>query len=126
MERLHQCAEKEFQGYLNSEGPSQEFNEFRTKLAGLTSVTKNYFENLVRALENGLSDVDSHTVSSRVGSSQNAGGGSGKGRGGKGKGSTSKSSSSRNMDDSSHWYCESCTFANVKSSTLCEICERPR
>lgn len=36
LERLHQCAEKEFQGYLNSEGPSQEFNEFRTKLAGLT------------------------------------------------------------------------------------------
>ncbi|KAG6409433.1 hypothetical protein SASPL_127472 [Salvia splendens] len=86
LERLHQCAEKEFQVYLNSEGPSQEFNEFKTKLAGLTSVTKNYFENLVRALENGLSDVDSHTVSSRAGSSQAAGGGSGKGRSSKGKG----------------------------------------
>ncbi|KAK4487893.1 hypothetical protein RD792_003631 [Penstemon davidsonii] len=36
LERLHQCAEKEFQGYLNSEGPSEGFNEFRTKLAGLT------------------------------------------------------------------------------------------
>lgn len=36
LERLHQCAEKEFEGYLNSEGPSKDFNEFRTKLAGLT------------------------------------------------------------------------------------------
>lgn len=36
LERLHQCAEKEFEGYLHSEGPSKEFNEFRTKLAGLT------------------------------------------------------------------------------------------
>ncbi|KAK9041451.1 hypothetical protein V6N11_016551 [Hibiscus sabdariffa] len=54
LERLHQCAEKELQVYLNAEGPSKDFNEFRTKLAGLTSVTRNYFENLVRA----LSDVD--------------------------------------------------------------------
>lgn len=36
LERLHQCAEKELQGYLDAEGPSKEFNEFRTKLAGLT------------------------------------------------------------------------------------------
>ncbi|KAL2538228.1 Uncharacterized protein Fot_19619 [Forsythia ovata] len=28
--------EKEFQGYLNAEGPSKDFNEFGTKLAGLT------------------------------------------------------------------------------------------
>ncbi|KAL1535258.1 RBR-type E3 ubiquitin transferase [Salvia divinorum] len=59
LERLHQCAEKELMNYLNSKGPSKDFNDFRTKLAGLTSVTRNYFENLVRALENGLSDVDS-------------------------------------------------------------------
>lgn len=36
LERLHQCAEKELQNYLNSEGPSKDFNDFRTKLAGLT------------------------------------------------------------------------------------------
>ncbi|KAL2512459.1 putative E3 ubiquitin-protein ligase ARI7 [Abeliophyllum distichum] len=84
LERLHQCAEKEFQGYLNAEGPSKDFNEFRTKLAGLTSVTKNYFENLVRALENGLSDVDSQSSCSRAGSSKNLGGGS-KGKSNRGK-----------------------------------------
>ncbi|KAL2493898.1 RanBP-type and C3HC4-type zinc finger-containing protein 1 [Forsythia ovata] len=33
---LHQCAEKEFHGYLNAEGPSKDFNEFGTKSAGLT------------------------------------------------------------------------------------------
>ena len=36
LERLHQCAEKELMNYLNSEGPSKDFNDFRTKLAGLT------------------------------------------------------------------------------------------
>ncbi|KAJ6792963.1 putative E3 ubiquitin-protein ligase ARI8 isoform X1 [Iris pallida] len=49
LERLHQCTEKELQIYLESETPMKEFNDFRTKLAGLTSVTRNYFENLVRA-----------------------------------------------------------------------------
>ncbi|XP_065618625.1 probable E3 ubiquitin-protein ligase ARI8 isoform X2 [Quercus suber] len=127
LERLHQCAEKELQVYLNAEGPSKDFNEFRTKLAGLTSVTRNYFENLVRALENGLSDVDSHGACSRTTSSKSLGGGSSKGRGGRGKGTASKSSSSsRNIDDSSHWSCEHCTFANVKSATICQICQQRR
>lgn len=36
LERLHQCAEKELQVYLNADGQSKDFNEFRTKLAGLT------------------------------------------------------------------------------------------
>ncbi|KAK9997871.1 hypothetical protein SO802_017474 [Lithocarpus litseifolius] len=127
LERLHQCAEKELQVYLNAEGPSKDFNEFRTKLAGLTSVTRNYFENLVRALENRLSDVDSHGACSRTTSSKSLGGGSSKGRGGRGKGTTSKSSSSsRNIDDSSHWSCEHCTFANVKSATICQMCHQRR
>ncbi|ONM16405.1 putative E3 ubiquitin-protein ligase ARI8 [Zea mays] len=36
LERLHQCAEKELQIYLDAESPSKDFNDFRTKLAGLT------------------------------------------------------------------------------------------
>lgn len=36
LERLHQCAEKELQTYLDAQGPCEDFNEFRTKLAGLT------------------------------------------------------------------------------------------
>lgn len=35
LERLHQCVEKELQNYL-TEGTPDEFNNFRTKLAGLT------------------------------------------------------------------------------------------
>lgn len=36
LERLHQCAEKDLQTFLCAEGPSKEFDDFRTKLAGLT------------------------------------------------------------------------------------------
>uniref|UniRef100_A0A3N7GKB5 RBR-type E3 ubiquitin transferase n=1 Tax=Populus trichocarpa TaxID=3694 RepID=A0A3N7GKB5_POPTR len=96
LERLHQCAEKELQQFLAADGPSKEFDEFRTKLAGLTSVTKNYFENLVRALENGLADVDSHGACSKTTSSKNAS--VSKGKGGKGKGGKT-GGSSKNGDD---------------------------
>ncbi|EYU39736.1 hypothetical protein ABFS82_06G177500 [Erythranthe guttata] len=129
LERLHQCAEKEFQGYLNSGGPSENFNEFRTKLAGLTSVTKNYFENLVQALENGLSDVDSHAVTSKASGSKNPGG-SNKGRGSKSKGGGTTTSRligpSRNIDDSGHWSCDYCTYANVRSANVCGMCHQTR
>lgn len=126
LERLHQCAEKELQGYFEAEGPSKEFNEFRTKLAGLTSVTRNYFENLVRALENGLSDVDSHGACSRAASSKSLGSGSIKVKGIRGKGIGSRSSNSRNIDDSGHWSCDYCTFANVKAATVCQMCRQCR
>ncbi|GAA0154249.1 ubiquitin-protein ligase [Lithospermum erythrorhizon] len=86
LERLHQCAEKELQNYLNADGPLKEFSDFRTKLAGLTSVTRNYFENLVRALENGLVDVDSQAACSKSISMVTAAGTS-KAKNGKGKGS---------------------------------------
>ncbi|GMH07609.1 hypothetical protein Nepgr_009449 [Nepenthes gracilis] len=101
LERLHQCTEKDLQVYLKPKGPSKDFNEFRTKLAGLTSVTRNYFENLVCALENGLSDVDAHGACSRTASSKSTGGGSSRGRSGKGKGSAAKSTGgpSRSIDD---------------------------
>ncbi|XP_038990890.1 probable E3 ubiquitin-protein ligase ARI8 isoform X2 [Hibiscus syriacus] len=103
LERLHRCAEKELQVYLNAEAPLKDFNEFRSKLAGLTSVTRTYFENLVRALENGLSDVNSRGACSRMGSSKSLGGGNSRGRSGKGKASTHRSSASnRNNDGSGH------------------------
>lgn len=128
LERLHQCAEKELQGYLNvDKGPSKDFNEFRMKLAGLTSVTRNYFENLVRALENGLSDVDTHGgTTSRVGGSRGLGAGSSKSRNGRNKGTTptGRSSGSRNIDDSGHWSCEYCTYANPKSANVCQMCQQ--
>ncbi|KAE9448068.1 hypothetical protein C3L33_20036, partial [Rhododendron williamsianum] len=157
LERLHQCAEKELDVYLNDDGQLKDFNVFRTKLAGLTRVngdrkvnragrdmiqihprvasssslsifetmaktllsspcnpwlcsdtartlcrsvasigciscraiedggilcvTRNYFENLVSALENGLSDVDTCGACSRT-ASLGGGASSSKGKGG--------------------------------------------
>lgn len=81
LERLHHCAEKELETYLKAEKPSDDFNDFRTKLTGLTAVTKNYFENLVRALENGLADVDSEGTCSKTSSKGAAGSSKQKGNG---------------------------------------------
>ncbi|GFP88809.1 probable E3 ubiquitin-protein ligase ari8 [Phtheirospermum japonicum] len=58
LERLHHCAEKEMDKYLSADCPSEDFRDFRSKLVDLTSVTKSFFENLVRALENNLSEVE--------------------------------------------------------------------
>ncbi|KAF1883075.1 hypothetical protein Lal_00003257 [Lupinus albus] len=124
LERLHQCAEKELQVFLDDEDPSREFNDFRTKLAGLTSVTRNYFENLVEALENGLSDVYSNGAnSSKTTSSKNAAGSSK--RVGRGKG-TIRASMSNRMTDDNLWSCEHCTYANAKSATTCQMCNQQR
>ncbi|KAL6976260.1 RBR-type E3 ubiquitin transferase [Sarracenia purpurea var. burkii] len=125
LERLHQCAEKDLQTYLNAEAPLDDFNDFRTKLAGLTSVTRNYFENLVRALENGLSDVDSLGGCSKTASSKSLGV-VGKGKGGRGKGASRTGGPSRNLDDSGSWTCDQCTYLNARSATTCELCNQLR
>ncbi|CAN6580432.1 hypothetical protein TB2_031387 [Malus domestica] len=95
LERLHQCAEKELLQFLSAEGPSKEFVDFHTKLAGLTGVTKNYFQNLVTALEKGLCDVDSQAACGGSTSSKNVG--SSKAKGGKGKVTSRGGGSSRNV-----------------------------
>jgi ariadne-1 len=59
LERLHHCAEQEVKEFHDAaESPSPNLNNYRMKLTQLTKVTKSFFENLVTALENGLSDVD--------------------------------------------------------------------
>ncbi|CAN6826263.1 unnamed protein product [Brassica oleracea] len=58
LERLHHCAEEELQHFVDeTDDLSTDFDDFRKKLIGLTKVTKTYFENLVKALENDLADV---------------------------------------------------------------------
>ncbi|KAI3783741.1 hypothetical protein L1987_42827 [Smallanthus sonchifolius] len=97
------------------------------KLARLTSVTRNYFENLVRALVNGLSDVDAHCGTSRTGGSRGLGVGSSKSRSSSNRNKgTTPTARSRNIDDSGHWSCEYCTFANAKSATACQMCQQRR
>ncbi|GJX45125.1 zinc finger, C6HC-type containing protein, partial [Tanacetum coccineum] len=62
LERLHLCAEQELKIYIEKEvvdaATSFEFDSFRLKLTHLTNVTRSYFKNLVRALENGLSELN--------------------------------------------------------------------
>ncbi|KAF7142683.1 hypothetical protein RHSIM_Rhsim05G0164800 [Rhododendron simsii] len=99
------------------------------RLVFVLRVTRNYFENLVSALENGLSDVDTRGACCRTASSKSLGGGasSSKGKGVRGKGITSRwSTSTRNLGDSGHWSCDYCTFANPKSATLCQMCQQRR
>ncbi|MFS7996573.1 putative Zinc finger, RanBP2-type [Helianthus anomalus] len=88
------------------------------------SVTRNYFENLVRALENGLSDVDARGGTSRTGGSRGLGAGSSKNS--RNKGAAPPAARSRNIDDSGHWSCEYCTFANVRSANVCQMCQHRR
>ncbi|KNA22964.1 hypothetical protein SOVF_029080 [Spinacia oleracea] len=126
LERLHQCAEKELLVFLDDGvfdiNVTPDFGTFRPKLAQLTRVTCSYFENLVRALENGLSEVDSQAASST--SVKNGGA---KGKGGKGKGSSRTGRAvARNIDDSDRWNCDRCTYANPDSSSLCQMCHHQR
>ncbi|MCO5594773.1 hypothetical protein L7F22_048806 [Adiantum nelumboides] len=114
LERLHQCAEKDVKSHLDGDAPSESsFNDFRTKLAGLTSVTRTYFQKIVKALENGLADVESSA----------AGQGSSKGKNIRPKANSSKDDNSgRLVDEDGHWYCGHCTFANTGTSTTCSMC----
>ncbi|GKE03046.1 probable E3 ubiquitin-protein ligase ARI8, partial [Tanacetum coccineum] len=69
LERLHFWAETRLWTYVTNyhrEASLENFSSFRAKLANLTRVTRSYFEKLVRALENGLSEVDSHEVVSKT------------------------------------------------------------
>uniref|UniRef100_A0A0A9GXQ4 RanBP2-type domain-containing protein n=1 Tax=Arundo donax TaxID=35708 RepID=A0A0A9GXQ4_ARUDO len=96
-----------------------EFGDFRVKLAGLTSVTRNYFENLVQALEAGLEDVRSTgqaATSSNATSSKKAGT----------KGKSSKRQHVKPSLDHSEdgWPCERCTFLNPPSVDVCNVCEK--
>lgn len=120
LERLHQCAEKELQVYVEAEVPMKEFTDFRIKLAGLTSVTRNYFENLVKALESGLEDVgpNRQTNNSKSSTSMNT---SSKNS----SGNSSRSSTTTNSLDN-YWSCDRCTYANPSSNLACEMCERHR
>lgn len=62
VERLHSCTEIGVGKFLAADGLSERFDEFWEKLIELTGVTRNYFENLVNSMENGLSFVVSIPV----------------------------------------------------------------
>ncbi|KAK4338847.1 hypothetical protein RND71_040309 [Anisodus tanguticus] len=144
---FHQCAEKELQVYLDADGLLKDFNEFRTKLAGLTrSVILVVVGNnsgltfignpsariLAETKESGPSfrkwplGYGFSWCMQQNSKLENLGGGSGKVKGSRGKGTASRSVSSRNMDDSGHWSCEYCTYANARSANVCQMCQQHR
>ncbi|WCJ44262.1 RING/U-box superfamily protein [Euphorbia peplus] len=61
LSRLHECAEEELKQFI-AEDPAEldEFNKYYYKLVNLTRVTRNFFENLVKGLQNGL-EVGDHS-----------------------------------------------------------------
>ncbi|KAF5177833.1 E3 ubiquitin-protein ligase dbl4, partial [Thalictrum thalictroides] len=132
LERLHQCVEKDLKPLI--EGNTQDhFNELRNKLSVLTTVTRNFFENLVRALENGLADVDTMDVCSKSGLSGNSKAtvGMKMKKSGWGKGTTSRTSvvgqtHHGQQQQQQSWSCERCTYFNQESPTICQICNQHR
>ncbi|KAB1205917.1 putative E3 ubiquitin-protein ligase ARI7 [Morella rubra] len=60
LEKLLNCAE-DISEFLTKRREIR-FNNFRLKLSMLTTVAKNYFENRVEALENGLEEVHSQIL----------------------------------------------------------------
>jgi ariadne-1 len=66
LENLHHSAENDMKEFLKEKTSAEKFNDFRIKLTRLTAVTRTYFENLVKALENGLEDVYSQEACSKV------------------------------------------------------------
>ncbi|KAL7109199.1 hypothetical protein ACP275_06G160500 [Erythranthe tilingii] len=64
IERLHRCAaDKDIGMYVNDDFDWADFVEFQRKLVNLTNVTRNYFEEWVRALENDLCEVIETSIS---------------------------------------------------------------
>jgi hypothetical protein len=99
------------------------------------SVTRNYFENLVRALETGLNDVGpsnsqagfNQAACSKSTSSKSLAPTKSKSSKNRSSGAatSSRSGSSRGMDDSI-WTCDSCTCTNPKTNSHCQACDRHR
>ncbi|KAJ4914530.1 putative E3 ubiquitin-protein ligase ARI12 [Raphanus sativus] len=57
LRKLYNYAEDELNALLDSDGPSENFNKFRSDLSDWTRITRNYYELLVRDIEDGLSNV---------------------------------------------------------------------
>ncbi|KAF2283766.1 hypothetical protein GH714_015037 [Hevea brasiliensis] len=93
LEKLHNCVERELQPFLYYENQLKHFDDYRRNLIQLAIVTENYFEKLVKALENGLSDV--HKASS---------------------------SSSKDIFEDDYWFCDCCIYANPFSVNKCQMC----
>ncbi|GMI91221.1 ARABIDOPSIS ARIADNE 8, ARIADNE 8 [Hibiscus trionum] len=112
LERLHDCAEKVLLPFLQQKRSTMEFIDFRKKLTLLTSVTRKFFDNLVTALQNGLSDVNSEgkmisTAATLTGAPD--------------FNTNINTATATSMEP---WACAYCSFENEGSSTFCTVCGR--
>ncbi|KAJ1422076.1 E3 ubiquitin-protein ligase [Sesbania bispinosa] len=111
-EELDRCVGLELGEYLNAER-KDDFNGFCLKLVNLTNVTKNYFDKLVKALEDGLADVyvNNNTRMKRKLSEI---------------GNTSYQRGTRRiitidgLANDDLWQCEACGYYNSASSPMCQ------
>lgn len=130
LERLHDCVEKELRQFLS--GPpdvpaTATFNEYRTKLAGLTSVTNTYFINLVKALESGLEDCKVKILPPSTKLSRPKSNNDKKKKGKEGSGWRGQGGASRGLsEESPAWACLHCTTFNLSNTTTCTACALPR
>lgn len=121
LERLHHCAEEELQAHLVAQTPKEGFSKFRVKLDGLTSVTRTYFENLVRALETGLQDICSADPSAT--SNYGIRGVNGRPAGRSETGTSSGPGGFIGIGFNDLWSCVLCSFVNPSTASICKICE---
>ncbi|KAF0914090.1 hypothetical protein E2562_026498 [Oryza meyeriana var. granulata] len=94
----------------------QSYIEDNKKRKLIGHVTRNYFENLVEALEAGLEDVHATGQSASI-STSSSNKPAIKGKSGQKK--VAKTSSEHSHD---RWPCDRCTFINPSSSDTCDIC----
>lgn len=118
LERLHRSAEIDLEVYFDRKctlsGTSKEFVDFRGNLVWLTSVTRNYFENLVRALENGLQEVNSWKTRRN------------KAKINKGIRKIAPFGGAIAVHEDGQWACTTCTYVNSIAFNTCELCETDR
>ncbi|KAJ1378141.1 Zinc finger, CCHC-type [Sesbania bispinosa] len=111
-EKLDQCVGMELREYLNVER-KDDFNDFCLKLVNLTNVTKNYFDKLVKALEDGLVDVHVNNDTSMKRKSSEIGKTSYR-RG------TKRIITIDGLAKNDLWQCEACGHYNSASSLVCQ------
>ncbi|KAF8057203.1 hypothetical protein N665_1263s0001 [Sinapis alba] len=76
LQKLYNYAENQLNTLLDSDGPSENFNKFRSDLTDWTSITRNHYELLVRDLEDGLSNVVPASTSQEAHNEEDASGSS--------------------------------------------------
>ncbi|KAJ1422080.1 Zinc finger, RING-type [Sesbania bispinosa] len=110
-EKLDQCVGMELEGHINVK-QKDDLNDLHLKVVQLTNVTKNYFDKLVKALEDGLADVHVNNnmrvkrKSTEIGETSNQRG-------------TKRIITIDGLTDDDLWQCEACGHYNSVASPVC-------